>query len=61
MSLIAALVEDGWLEVWEKERLCLAAREDSQRWAVSFLKMYSLFVETGDVQNFVASLRAEVR
>lgn len=56
-SLVSALAEDGWVEAWEKERLCRRAREDSQSWAISFLGLYTRFVETGDVQNFVAGLK----
>lgn len=56
-SLVSALAEDGWVEGWEKERLCRRAREDSQSWALSFLGLYTRFMETGDVQNFVAGLK----
>jgi len=59
-SLVSALAEDGWLEVWEKERLCRQAREDSQPWVMSFLRVYSRFLETDDVQVFVADLRAHI-
>lgn len=56
-SLVSALAEDGWLEAWEKERICRKAREDSQQWALMFLRIYARFVETDDVDSFVAGLR----
>jgi len=59
-SLIAALAEGGWLEVWEKERLCHYARDDAQAWALTFLRIYSRFMQTADVQVFVADLRAQL-
>lgn len=60
-SLIAALMEDGWLEAWEKERLCGQLREaDAQPWAMSFLRIYMRFMETDDVPSFVAGLRAQI-
>lgn len=61
-SLISALAEDGWLEVWEKERLCSHARESdgSHAWAQTFLKMYTRFMETDDVPAFVAGLRSQI-
>merc|ERR1712232_753286 len=59
-SLVSALAEDGWLEIWEKERLCRYAREDAQPWALAFLRIYSRFMENDDVQSFVADLRAQV-
>lgn len=59
-SLVSALAEDGWLEVWEKERLCSQARDDSPAWAQSFLGGYTRFMETEDVPAFVASLRSQI-
>lgn len=60
-SLLSALAEDGWLEAWEKERLCCHAREsDSSPWAQAFLRIYSRFMETEDVASFVAALKAQV-
>jgi len=59
-SLVSALAEDGWLETWEKERLCCRAREDSQQWARNFLQIYLRFTETDDVQAFVAGLRVGI-
>eukprot|EP00928_Gymnodinium_smaydae_P001120 TRINITY_DN10407_c0_g1_i2.p1 TRINITY_DN10407_c0_g1~~TRINITY_DN10407_c0_g1_i2.p1 ORF type:complete len:411 (+),score=72.73 TRINITY_DN10407_c0_g1_i2:205-1437(+) len=63
-SLLSALAEDGWLEAWEKERLCRYARDDggqdNKPWALAFLRAYARFTETGDVQAFVADLRAQV-
>lgn len=59
-SLVSALAEDGWLEVWEKERLCSQAREDSPAWAQSFFRGYTRFLETEDVPAFVASLRSHI-
>mmetsp|Transcript_5879 Transcript_5879/g.14033 ORF Transcript_5879/g.14033 Transcript_5879/m.14033 type:complete len:377 (-) Transcript_5879:103-1233(-) len=57
-SLIAALTEDGWMEVHEKERICSLARQDRPSWASSFMKVYTRFMETEDVFRFVADLRA---
>lgn len=59
-SLLSALAEDGWLEAWEKERLCSSARDAESRWAQSFLQIYMRFVETDDVATFVAGLKAQV-
>jgi len=59
-SLVSALAEDGWLEGWEKERLCSQAREDSPAWAQAFFRGYMRFMETEDVPAFVASLRCQV-
>jgi len=59
-SLISALAEDGWLEVSEKERLCHRAREDAGSNAISFLRTYMRFMETGDVHAFVAALRVHL-
>lgn len=59
-SLVSALAEDGWLEGWEKERLCSQAREDSPAWAQSFFRVYMRFMETEDVPAFVASLRSQI-
>jgi len=59
-SLVSALAEDGWLEPWEKERLCSQAREDSQAWTQGFFRIYMRFLETEDVNVFVASLRAQI-
>lgn len=58
-SLLSALAEDGWLEAWEKERLCSAARESESPWAQSFLRIYARFMETEDVPSFVAALKAQ--
>ncbi|CAE7237041.1 unnamed protein product [Symbiodinium microadriaticum] len=60
-SLLSALAEDGWLEAWEKERLCSSARDAESRWAQSFLQIYMRFVETDDVATFVAGLKAQER
>lgn len=59
-SLVSALAEDGWLEAWEKDRLCSQAREDSPAWAQSFFRGYTRFMETEDVPAFVASLRSQI-
>lgn len=59
-SLVSALAEDGWLEGWEKERLCSQAREDSPAWAQAFFRGYMRFMETEDVPSFVASLRSQI-
>jgi len=61
-SLISALAEDGWLEAWEKERLCSIARQSdsSHHWAQTFLRVYTRFIETDDVPTFVAGLRAQI-
>lgn len=60
-SLISALAEDGWLEMWEKERLCSKTREaNSAAWSRSFLRHYVRFVESDDVSTFVAGLRAQL-
>jgi len=61
-SLISALAEDGWLEAWEKEKLCSLARESdsSNPWAQTFLRIYMRFMETDDVATFVASLKAQI-
>lgn len=57
-SLVSALAEDAWLEGWEKDRICQKARECSQPWASMFLRTYARFVETDDVDSFVAGLRS---
>jgi len=59
-SLVSALAEDGWLEMWEKERLCSQAREDSRAWAQAFFRAYMRFMEMEDVPAFVASLRSQI-
>lgn len=59
-SLISALAEDGWLESWEKERLCRQARDDSGTWTLVFLRSYTRFMEKDDVQGFVESLRNQI-
>lgn len=59
-SLVSALAEDGWLEAWEKERLCSQAREDSPAWAQAFFRSYMRFMDTEDVPSFVASLRSQI-
>lgn len=59
-SLVSALAEDGWLEAWEKERLCAQAREDSPAWAQAFFRGYMRFMESEDVPAFVASLRSQI-
>lgn len=59
-SLISALAEDGWLEMWEKDQLCHRAREDLSSWAAGFLRIYMRFLETQDVHSFVASLRSQM-
>lgn len=59
-SLVSALAEDGWLEVWEKDRLCNQAREDSPSWSQAFFRSYMRFLDTEDVPNFVASLRSQI-
>lgn len=59
-SLVSALAEDGWLDSWEKERLCSQAREDSRAWAQAFFRSYTRFMETEDVPTFVASLRSQI-
>jgi len=61
-SLISALAEDGWLEAWEKEKLCGLARESdsSNPWAQTFLRIYMRFMETDDVATFVAALKAQI-
>eukprot|EP00933_Yihiella_yeosuensis_P021124 TRINITY_DN16800_c0_g2_i1.p1 TRINITY_DN16800_c0_g2~~TRINITY_DN16800_c0_g2_i1.p1 ORF type:complete len:411 (+),score=65.32 TRINITY_DN16800_c0_g2_i1:46-1278(+) len=61
-SLISALAEDGWLETWEKERLCNHARDSdgSSPWARIFLRIYTQFMETNDVAGFVTGLRSEI-
>jgi len=57
-SLVAALAEDGWLETWEKDKLCMQSRDASSPWSVAFLKTYSRFVETEDLHAFLAGLRS---
>lgn len=59
-SLVSALAEDGWLEAWEKERLCAQAREDSPTWVNAFFRVYMRFVESEDVRSFVGSLRSQI-
>ncbi|CAJ1360395.1 unnamed protein product [Effrenium voratum] len=59
-SLLSALAEDGWLEAWEKERLCCRAREPDSKWAQTFLRIYMRFMETDDVASFVAALKAQI-
>lgn len=59
-SLVSALAEDGWLESWEKERLCRQARDDSGTWTLVFLRAYTRFMEKDDVQGFVVSLRNQI-
>lgn len=59
-SLVSALAEDGWLEAWEKERLCSQAREDSPAWSQAFFRTYMRFMDTEDVPTFVASLRSQI-
>ncbi|CAJ1425081.1 unnamed protein product [Effrenium voratum] len=59
-SLLSALAEDGWLEAWEKERLCCHAREPDSKWAQTFLRIYMRFMETDDVASFVAALKAQI-
>merc|ERR1719247_1690883 len=59
-SLVSALSEDGWLEIWEKERLCCQAREDSLSWMQAFFRSYTRLIETEDVKTFVAGLRSEI-
>lgn len=58
-SLLSALAEDGWLEAWEKDRLCCHARDSANPWAQSFLRIYMRFMETEDVAGFVAALKAQ--
>merc|ERR1712054_489827 len=52
-SIVSALAEGGWLEVWEKDRICRFARDDTSAAAQSFLKVYARFMETHDVLGFV--------
>lgn len=60
-SLVSALAEDGWLEAWEKDRLCGQAREESPTaWLQAFFRSYMRFMETEDVPTFVASLRSQI-
>lgn len=59
-SLVSALAEDGWLEIWEKERLCCQAREDSLSWMQAFFRSYTRLIETEDVKTFVAGLRSQI-
>lgn len=59
-SLVAALAEDGWIQLWEKDKLCAQSREATPSWCLSFLQRYSHLVETEDVQAFVAGLRAMI-
>lgn len=59
-SLVSALAEDGWLEAWEKDRLCDQARADSPAWTQAFFRSYMRFLETEDVPAFVASLRSQI-
>eukprot|EP00927_Polykrikos_kofoidii_P085778 TRINITY_DN9415_c0_g2_i1.p1 TRINITY_DN9415_c0_g2~~TRINITY_DN9415_c0_g2_i1.p1 ORF type:complete len:624 (-),score=59.32 TRINITY_DN9415_c0_g2_i1:123-1922(-) len=60
-SLISALTEDGWLEAWEKDRLCRLAKQDSPTWASTFLRVYTSFMETEDVPSFVSNLRNHIQ
>lgn len=57
--LVSALSEDGWLETWERESLCDLARGGSPP-PQSFMRIYMRFMETDDVHNFVAALRAQI-
>jgi hypothetical protein len=59
-SLVSALAEDGWIEAWEKERICAQAREDSPAWVQAFFRSYMRFMETEDVPLFVTSLRSQM-
>jgi len=59
-SLISALAEDGWLQTWEKERLCSVARNADSLGAQKFLRTYMRFMETDDVPMFVAALKAQI-
>jgi hypothetical protein len=58
--LVSALAEDGWLEAWEKDQLCIQAREDSPAWVQAFFRSYMRFMETEDVPAFIASLRSQI-
>eukprot|EP00930_Biecheleria_cincta_P075725 TRINITY_DN62909_c0_g1_i1.p1 TRINITY_DN62909_c0_g1~~TRINITY_DN62909_c0_g1_i1.p1 ORF type:complete len:385 (+),score=47.94 TRINITY_DN62909_c0_g1_i1:38-1156(+) len=59
-SLISALAEDGWLQAWEKDRLCSVARNSDSLGAQKFLRTYMRFMETDDVPMFVAALKAQI-
>jgi hypothetical protein len=59
-SIVSALAEDGWIEAWEKERICRCTRENISSTALAFIPIYAQFVETNDVPAFVRGLKANI-
>lgn len=59
-SIVSALAEDGWIEAWEKERICRCARENTSSTALAFIPIYGHFVETSDVPTFARALKANI-
>lgn len=59
-SIVSALAEDGWIEAWEKERICRCTRESTSSTAQAFVRVYGHFVETSDVPAFVRALKANI-
>lgn len=58
-SLLSAMREEGFLELWEKERICGRMHgEGSDATMKELVKIYSAFVESADVSQFIGDLRS---
>jgi len=58
-SLLSAMREEGFLELWEKERICGRMHgEGSDATLKELVKIYSAFVESTDVSRFIGDLRS---
>eukprot|EP00397_Hematodinium_sp_SG-2012_P030135 GEMP01031895.1.p1 GENE.GEMP01031895.1~~GEMP01031895.1.p1 ORF type:complete len:308 (+),score=41.97 GEMP01031895.1:40-924(+) len=59
-SLLSAMLEEGFMEKWEKENLCekMQCPERGEQTMKELVKIYSAFVDAADLPSFVNELRA---